>query len=135
MLGRVLGKLSALAKVPVSLLDFSHTRLSFRRPIASYTKVQILYLRCGHPSSRALARLQMAAYHHHYPGSYETAVDWENEKVLSVRCEIVRTAALPVKMTRKVCADCDTRFSVEEITIAHKSLIWQLADSVGRWYL
>ena len=43
MLGRVLGKLSALAKIPVPLLNFSHKRLFFRRPIASYTKLQILY--------------------------------------------------------------------------------------------
>lgn len=43
MPGRVLGKLFGLAKIPVPLLDFSHERLSFGRPIASYTKVQILY--------------------------------------------------------------------------------------------
>lgn len=35
------------------------------------------------------------------PVFYETAVDWENEKLLSGRYEIIRTAAFSAKITRK----------------------------------
>ena len=35
------------------------------------------------------------------PAYYETAVDWENEKLLSGRYEVIRTAALSAKTTRK----------------------------------
>ena len=36
------------------------------------------------------------------PVFYETTVDWENEKLLSRRYEIIRTSAFSAKMTRKV---------------------------------